>query len=105
MESVIESLESSGGYAIILGAVIVGIFMLAREWISHQAKRTDEEIARERANADAYRSLAGQVTDALQGNTRALTTLVETIRPMQETLTRIDRHLLLTNKQEKKPDA
>jgi hypothetical protein len=98
MDGVIGSLESSGGYAIILGAVVVGFFLLAREWMAQQAKRSAEEIERERANTDAYRALVETVTGALQGNTVALTRLVDMIQPMQETLGRIDRHLIQTAK-------
>jgi hypothetical protein len=102
MDGVIGSLESSGGYAIILGAVVVGFFLLAREWMAQQAKRSMDEVERERANANAYRGLAEQVTNALQGNTVALTRLVDMIQPMQETLGRIDRHLIQTGKSTKK---
>lgn len=104
MEAALKSLESSGGYAILLGVVIVALFYLARGWMNDQAKRSQEretqnkedfqsQIEHERQYAQSHREMTERMISVVEGNTGAITTLVETIRPMSDTLVRIDRHM------------
>lgn len=104
MEDVLGKLADSGGYALLLGVVILGLFYLAQRYMDSTAKRAAEEkqqvetahkqeIEREVRNAESYRETTSRMTDVVQGNTVAITSLIETVRPMTETLTRIDKHL------------
>ena len=104
MEAALKSLESSGGYAILLGIVIMAIFYLGRGWMKDQGERSHEReqamraeaaenLERERSNTQSYRDTTERMIRVVEGNTGAITTLVETIRPMSDTLTRIDTHL------------
>ena len=104
MEAALKSLESSGGYAILLGVVILALFYLARGWMSDQAQRSADreaqnkndfqsQIEHERLAAQSQRDMTERMIKVVEGNTGAITTLVETIRPMSETLVRIDRHM------------
>lgn len=104
MDTVLGELSRSGGYALLLGVVILGLFYLAQRWMDSTTKRAAEEkaeadaqhkdeLSREVRNAEAYRETTNRMTEVVQGNTVAITTLIETVRPMQDTLTRIDKHL------------
>jgi hypothetical protein len=104
MAEALKSLESSGGYAILLGIVIVAIVYLMRDWMKDQANRQalreseakadfEAQIEYERHNTEAYHATTERMISVVEGNTGAITTLVETIRPMSETLMRIDRHM------------
>lgn len=104
METIIKSLESSGGYAILTGVMIVGVFYLARGWMADQVARqkereaqiyadNSEQLEHERSTTQNYHAMNERMISVIEGNTGAITTLVETIRPMSETLMRIDRHM------------
>ena len=109
MDAALKSLESSGGYAILLGVVIVALFYLARGWMNDQAKRSQErevqnkvdfqsQLEHERQYAQSNREMTERMISVVEGNTGAITTLVETIRPMSDTLVRIDRHMGIETK-------
>ena len=113
MEEALKSLESSGGYAILLGLMLVGIFYLAQRYVDGVTKRSAvrEERARsefamqlehERQNAHSYQATTERMIDVVEGNTGAITTLVETIRPMTATLARIDSHIARESMAEEK---
>jgi hypothetical protein len=94
MDGLITGLQGEGGYAILLGIVVVSVLAMAREWIKSQQLVHKEGIERERRNADAYRDTTERMTDVVDGNTKAIVTMTATLGPMAETLNRIDRHLL-----------
>lgn len=104
MEILLESLEASGGYAILAGATLVGVFWLLKLIIAaiiqsfqaHEAdmlRRFDEQMERERMNQSAIQSITDRVIVALEGNTRVISTVVETTRAINARLETIDRHL------------
>lgn len=41
MEAALKSLESSGGYAILLGVVLIGLFYISQRWVDQQSKRAE----------------------------------------------------------------
>lgn len=104
MESALKSLESSGGYAILLGIVLVGLFYIFLRWSEEQAKRGQERELAMRSDyaervehsqqvADAYRDMTDRMIAVVQGNTEALAGVLETNRAIGEALSRIDRHI------------
>lgn len=104
VETLLESLEASGGYAILAGATLVGVFWLLKLIIAaiiqsfqaHEAdmlRRFDEQMERERMNQSAIQSITDRVIVALEGNTRVISTVVETTRAINARLETIDRHL------------
>jgi hypothetical protein len=113
VEEALKSLESSGGYAILLGLMLVGIFYLAQRYVDTAAKRSAAreertraefaiQLEHERQNAQNYQSTTERMIDVVEANTGAITTLVETIRPMVATLALIDRHIGHEGKREEK---
>src|SRR5690606_5199344 len=87
VETLLESLEASGGYAILAGATLVGVFWLLKLIIAaiiqsfqaHEAdmlRRFDEQMERERMNQSAIQSITDRVIVALEGNTRVISTVV-----------------------------
>lgn len=105
MENVLGQLAESGGYALLLGVVILGLFYLAQRWMDSTAKRSAEdkaaaevshkaELEREIRNAEGYRETTNRMTSVVEGNTVAISTLIETVRPIRDTLERVDKKLL-----------
>lgn len=99
-----KSLESSGGYAILAGAVLGGVFWLARQVIQSTAQRAKEregltrqdfaaQLERERANRAAIEGMTDRVITALDGNTKVIATVIETTRETNDRLEALDRHL------------
>lgn len=104
METFFSSLESSGGYAVLMGAVLVGVFWLARDIIraaiqrnqereAEMVRRFDEQLARERADRGTLEGMTDRVIMALDGNTRVIATVIEVTRETNSRLETIDRHL------------
>lgn len=104
MEAALKTLESSGGYAILFGIFLLGLFYLLKQAMAEQGRRSSEREAqiradnvetleRERGTTKNYHDLTDRMIDVVEGNTGAITTLVEAIRPMSDTLVRIDRHM------------
>lgn len=104
METIVKSLETSGGYAVLAGLMMLGFFYIFRGWVADQAIRQAEREAlirndnaenmeHERATSENYRAMNERMIHVIEGNTGAITTLVETIRPMNETLARLERQM------------
>ncbi len=104
METFFGSLESSGGYAILAGAVLAGLFWLSKQMINgsiqrnrereaDMVRRFDEQAARERADREAIGGMTDRVITALDGNTRVIATVTEVVRDTNGRLEAIDRHL------------
>jgi hypothetical protein len=104
METFFGSLESSGGYAILAGAVLVGMFWLSREVIhgaiqrnqereAEMIRRFDAQMERERLDRETIQGMTDRVILALDGNTRVIATVIEVTRETNERLEAIDRHL------------
>ena len=100
----LESIERAGGYAALLGLVTLLIFWLAHAQMKEQARRArereeqaksdhDSQLVRERQNAEAYKGTTERMIDVVDGNTKAITSLSEIVRPLGPTLARIDRHI------------
>lgn len=105
MEMFFESLESSGGYAILAGAVLVGLFWLAKQVIgdavarnrereAEMNRRFDEQMNRERADRGTIEGMTDRVIMALDGNTKVIATVIEVNRETNSRLEAIDRHLV-----------
>lgn len=104
MPDVLKSLEPSGGYAILLGVVIVGLFWLTQRWVDTMAKRSVDreewlhaehivQIERERQNTQCYRETTERVIGAIDRNTIIITTMVEIVRSLSDTMQRLDKHI------------
>lgn len=104
MDAFLGSLESSGGYAILAGSVLVGVFWLAKYVIdgatarnkereTETTRRFDEQMARERAGREAIGSMTDRVITALDGNTKVIATVIEVTRETNGRLEAIDKHL------------
>lgn len=76
IEPFFKSLETSGGYAIILAMVVAGLFYIARRWVDGMAARAAAreaeakqdfaaQLERERMTQEGYREMARQSNDAL----------------------------------------
>lgn len=102
MDEALKSLESSGGYAILLGVLILGLFYITREWqkgmISRAAAREtlarqdfQAQLERERLNQATIQGMTDRVITALDGNTRVIATVTEVVRDTNNRLEIIDR--------------
>lgn len=103
MDAALQSLESSGGYAILLGVLILGLFYITRDWqrgmINRSAAREtmarqdfEAQLERERANQETIGAMTDRVITALDGNTRVIATVTEVVRDTNSRLEAIDRH-------------
>jgi hypothetical protein len=74
--SLIESLAQEGGYALILGAVIIMVYLLTKKWINDIGERAqvreaamnrllNSQLEQERENADRCREMATKTVDVL----------------------------------------
>ena len=72
----ITVLAQEGGYALILGVVIVMVYLLSRKWINDMAERAkareeamskllNSQLEQERANAERCREMAAKTVDVL----------------------------------------
>jgi hypothetical protein len=104
MEDFFRALAPSGGYAILLGLMLLGGFQIFRLWMADQGQRQSEreaqmrkdncdQLEHERVTSANYHAMSDRMMQVIESNTSAITTLVETIRPMSDTLMRIDRHM------------
>lgn len=112
------SLERSGGYAALVGLILIGVFWLARQQISEQARRSGERetaaarrhaeeidrvsefLARERISSAEHRQDKQLLIEVVQANTQAETALAELVRSSidlqrqtNERLISLDRYL------------
>lgn len=101
---ILKSLESDGGYAIILSLLILGLFYITREWQKGMATRAQArellvrqdfqaQLERERSSQETIASMANRMITALDGNTRAIATITEVARETNSRLEVIDRYL------------
>lgn len=104
MDTFLGALASSGGYALILGAALTGVYWLAQQIITASTQRNqereaenlrrfDEQLARERIDREALEGMTNRVITALDGNTRVIATVIEVTRETNRRLEAIDRHL------------
>lgn len=112
VEPILKSVESTGGdWPVLVLVIVIGVITyLVSRWMDGQAKVTEQRISdhkvefeaqldRERMNAESHKTITASVIDVVQQNTRAMTEfsnsqreLTGVLRPMVETLNRIDRH-------------
>ena len=75
-ETVLVGLAQEGGYALILGAVILMVYFLSRKWISEMSARAsareaamsqllNAQLEQERLNADRCREMSAKTVDVL----------------------------------------
>jgi uncharacterized membrane-anchored protein YhcB (DUF1043 family) len=99
-----KAVDSGGWAALLLTVIILGIFWLAQRVIDRQAKSNDQRIEtekqefavqleRERQNASNYQSTTNRMVEAFDKNSAAMSEFSSLVRPMSETLSKIDRHL------------
>lgn len=110
VEPVLKSIESTGGgwpvlVLIIFWLSVVGaIVYLARYVLSRQLRINEERVAdrkaefeqaleRERQNASNYQDTTNRMVHAFDKNSNAMAEFTAVLRPMSDTLTRIDRHI------------
>lgn len=113
MGEVLSSLESSGGYAILAGMVLIGLFWLSRTTIDGATQRNkerevealrrfDAQMARERSDRDHIAEMTNRMITALDGNTKVIATVIEITRETNNRLETIDRHLSKENESGRK---
>lgn len=106
VEPILDSVETTGGGwpVLVLLVVIAAIVYLARYVLSRQIRINEQRIAdrkaefesqleRERNNTRSYQETTGMMVDAFNKNSAAMSEFSSILRPMSETLTRIDRHI------------
>jgi uncharacterized membrane-anchored protein YhcB (DUF1043 family) len=106
VERILDSADSSGGGwpVLVLILVIGAIVYLARYVLSRQMRINEQrvqerkqefeaQLERERQNARNYQETTGMMVEAFNKNSAAMSEFSAILRPMSETLTRIDRHL------------
>lgn len=112
VEPILKSVESTGGgWPVLVLVIVIGVITyLVSRWMDRQAKVTEQrmsdrkgefeaELERERMNAESHKDVAASVIGVVRQNTQAMTEfsnsqreLTSVLRPMVETLSRIDRH-------------
>jgi hypothetical protein len=103
VETALKSLETSGGYAILLGVVLIGLFYITREWQKGMAQRAAAreaavredfrgQLDRERANQETISAMTDRMITALDGNTRVIAMVTEVVRDTNGRLEAIDRY-------------
>lgn len=105
VEPVLKSVESTGGGwpVLVLLIVIAAIVYLARYVLSRQIRLNEQrmtdrkaefeaQLERERNNTTNYQSTTVMMVDAFNKNSSAMADFTSVLRPMSETLNRIDRH-------------
>lgn len=119
IEPILKSVNDSGGGWPVLVLVLFWFSMLgaivyiARYVISRQREQGEQRIAdrkaefeaqmqRERDNTANYRETTVLMVDAFNKNSAAMADFTSVLRPMSETLTRIDRHIEQTNFQSRR---
>lgn len=107
-ERFLDSFDSSGGGwpVLVLILVIGAIVYLARYMISRQMKAAEQrvqerkaefeaQLARERDNAHNYQDTTNRMVEAFDKNSAAIAEFSSILRPMSDTLNRLDRHMEL----------
>lgn len=75
-ENILLGLAQEGGYALILGVVIIMVYLLTKKWISDMGARAtareaamkqllDSQLAQERENAERCREMAKETVQVL----------------------------------------
>lgn len=111
VDPVLDTVVATGGGwpVLVLLIVIAVIAYLAKSWMDRQAKVNEQrmvdrklefeaQLERERQNANNYQDTTNRMVNAFDQNSRAMAELTGVIRPMGETLTRIDRHIESQNR-------
>lgn len=107
-ERFLDSVDSSGGGwpVLVLVLVLAAIVYLARFMLNHQMKAAEQrvqerkaefdvQLARERDNAHNYQDTTNRMVEAFDKNTTAIAEFSSILRPMSDTLNRLDRHMEL----------
>lgn len=107
---ILDSVDSSGGGwpVLVLVLVLAAIVYLARFMLSRQMKATEQrvqdrkaefeaQLARERDNARNYQDTTNRMVEAFDKNTTAIAEFSSILRPMSDTLNRLDRHMELSS--------
>lgn len=108
VERILDSVDSSGGGwpVLVLVLVLAAIVYLARFMLSRQMKATEQrvqdrkaefeaQLARERDNARNYQDTTNRMVEAFDKNATAIAEFSSILRPMSDTLNRLDRHMEL----------
>lgn len=106
VERILDSVDASGGgWPVLVLVIVIGaIVYLARYVLSRQLRLNENRIAerkqefeaqleRERNNTRNYQETTGMMVEAFNKNSAAMSEFSGILRPMSETLQRIDRHL------------
>jgi membrane-associated HD superfamily phosphohydrolase len=106
IERILDSVDASGGGwpVLVLVLVLGAIVYLARYVLSRQIRISEQHVAerkvefeaqlqRERDNAHNYQDTTKRMVDAFDKNSAAIAEFSGILRPMSDTLARIDRHL------------
>lgn len=121
VEPVLDSINETGGGwpVLVLVIVIAAIVYLARYVLSRQMRAAEEraeeqarvtaqriadrkaefaaQLQRERDNANNYQATTVMMVDAFNKNAAAMSDFTAVLRPMGDTLTRIDQHIQRQN--------
>jgi len=106
IQPVLDSVnETGGGWPVLVLVLVIGaIVYLARYVLSRQIRISEQRVAerkqefevqlqRERDNASNYQNTTNRMVEAFDKNSAAIAEFSSILRPMSETLYRIDRHL------------
>lgn len=106
VEPILDSVETTGGGwpVLVLLIVIASIVYLARYVLSRQIRINEQRVAerkqefeaqleRERNSTMLYQATTERMVDAFNKNSAAITEFSGILRPMADTLTRIDKHI------------
>lgn len=103
----LNNLANSGGYAVLLGVVLLAVFYLARQQLESQAERATvrEErihaeakraIEREARMSEEYKAITERMIDVVERNTSAHSVTLEVLRTITDQMARLDAHLSKT---------
>lgn len=108
---ILDSVDSSGGGwpVLVLVLVIGAIVYLARYMLGRQTKINEQrvldrkqefeaQLQRERDNAMNYQMTTDKMIEAFDKNSTVIGEFSGILRPMSETLNRIDRHIAQTTR-------
>lgn len=115
---ILDSVETTGGGwpVLVLVLVIGAIVYLARYVLSRQTALNEQRVAerkqdfeaqleRERNNTMQYQATTDRMVTAFNQNSAAISEFSGILRPMAETLTRIDKHIERQSYQQRQKDG
>lgn len=101
---ILDSVDKSGGWPVLVLLIVIAAivylarYMISKQMVSTEQRMTDrkqefeQQLQRERESTADYRSTTDRMIDAFDKNSAAMSEFTGVLRPMSETLNRIDKH-------------